>query len=64
MAKDAAAKPIELPIGLITRAKAKKFKEAIASYIDRIRGETIARHIDHSWTSSSCVPCSLLKVEL
>ncbi|KAK5785596.1 hypothetical protein PVK06_040197 [Gossypium arboreum] len=52
MAKELATKPIELPLRTITRTRAKKFKEAIASYLDRIWGETITGHIDHSWTSS------------
>ncbi|KAA3487694.1 Transposon Ty3-I Gag-Pol polyprotein [Gossypium australe] len=39
MTKVAVAEPIELPLGPITRARAKKFKEAISCYIDRIWGE-------------------------
>ncbi|KAK5840091.1 hypothetical protein PVK06_008960 [Gossypium arboreum] len=56
--------PIELPIRPITRARAKRFKEAISGLIDRIWGEAVAGLIDQSWTSSSCVPCSLLQAEL
>ncbi|KAH1114319.1 hypothetical protein J1N35_007697 [Gossypium stocksii] len=59
MTKDltkAAAKPIELPMGPIIHALAKRFKESISGLIDRIWGEGVARLIDQSWTSTSCVP--------
>ncbi|KAH1031803.1 hypothetical protein J1N35_043977 [Gossypium stocksii] len=61
MAKELAVDPIKLPLGPITRERAKKFKKAIASYLDRKWGKTIAGHIDHSWTSSISTPCRLLK---
>ncbi|KAK5840090.1 hypothetical protein PVK06_008959 [Gossypium arboreum] len=59
----AAVEPIELPIGPITRARSKRFKEAISGLVDRIWGEAIAGLVYQSWTSSSCVPCSLLQAE-
>ncbi|KAK5794032.1 hypothetical protein PVK06_035223 [Gossypium arboreum] len=64
MAKATAVKHIELSIGSITRAIAKKFQGAISCYIDRIWGEEVAGLIDQSWTSTSCVPCSLLQAKL
>ncbi|KAK5845798.1 hypothetical protein PVK06_002024 [Gossypium arboreum] len=58
MAKEAAVDPIELPLGPITRSRAKKFREALLSYIDRAWIEEVAGLIDYSWSSTTCVPCS------
>ncbi|KAH1122594.1 hypothetical protein J1N35_005754 [Gossypium stocksii] len=67
MAQDqpkAAVEPMELPTGPITRARAKKFKEAVAALIDRVWGETVARFIERSWTSNPSMPCNLLQAHL
>ncbi|KAH1107914.1 hypothetical protein J1N35_011682, partial [Gossypium stocksii] len=46
MTRAIVAEPIKLPIGPITRAQAKKFKEVISCIIDRIWGEAVAGFID------------------
>ncbi|KAH1039280.1 hypothetical protein J1N35_041023 [Gossypium stocksii] len=67
MAKDstkAVVEPIELPMGLITRARAKRFKEDIVGLIDQILGEFVAGLIDQSWTCTLFMPCNLLQAKL
>ncbi|KAK5845974.1 hypothetical protein PVK06_002235 [Gossypium arboreum] len=47
-------KSMELPSGPITRARAKRFQEAITSYIARVWMEGMAKHQDSSSSSSLC----------
>ncbi|PPS05633.1 hypothetical protein GOBAR_AA15016 [Gossypium barbadense] len=56
--------PLKLPLGLISRARAKSFKEAILALVDQIWGETVVGHIDRPWTSQLGVPCNLLHQNL
>ncbi|KAH1097484.1 hypothetical protein J1N35_014405 [Gossypium stocksii] len=51
-------------MGPITRAQAKRFKEAISSLIDQFWGEAIVGFIDRSWVCTPCVPCNLLQAKL
>ncbi|KAH1082790.1 hypothetical protein J1N35_022551 [Gossypium stocksii] len=67
MAKDSskiAIDPIELPMRPITRARAKRFKEAISGLIDQVWGETVAGLIDRAWACTPCIPCNLLQAKL
>ncbi|KAH1114496.1 hypothetical protein J1N35_007874, partial [Gossypium stocksii] len=48
----------------ITQSRAKRFQDALASYVDLAWGEQVAKSIDHAWTSSIGIPCSLLQAEL
>ncbi|KAK5835869.1 hypothetical protein PVK06_011583 [Gossypium arboreum] len=51
-------------MGPITRARAKRFKEAILSLIDQVWGEPIAGLIDRAGACTPCVPCKLLQAKL
>ncbi|KAH1097629.1 hypothetical protein J1N35_014550 [Gossypium stocksii] len=44
----AAKEPMELPTRLISRARAKRFKEVVAGLIDRISSEAVVGFIDQS----------------
>ncbi|KAH1114330.1 hypothetical protein J1N35_007708 [Gossypium stocksii] len=59
-----AVKPMELPTGPITRARAKKFKEAVAALIDRVWGETVVGFIERSWANNLSAPCNFLQAHL
>ncbi|KAA3473497.1 succinate dehydrogenase [ubiquinone] flavoprotein subunit, mitochondrial-like [Gossypium australe] len=63
LAREATADPIELPQGPITWSRAKKFQDAIASHIDRAWGGEVAGLIKQAWSSTPCVPYSLLQAE-
>ncbi|XP_017637300.2 uncharacterized protein LOC108479297 [Gossypium arboreum] len=41
--------PFELPVGLITRAREKRFKDATIALVNRVWGETVAGLIESSW---------------
>ncbi|KAK5845734.1 hypothetical protein PVK06_001948 [Gossypium arboreum] len=60
----ASIEPMELPIGPITCARAKRFKEAVVGLIDRIWGEAVAGFIDQSWTCTPYMPQNLLQAQL
>ncbi|PPS03698.1 hypothetical protein GOBAR_AA16964 [Gossypium barbadense] len=47
-------KSIELPTGPITQARAKRFQEAVTSYIARVWMEGMAKHQESSSSSSFC----------
>ncbi|MBA0858191.1 hypothetical protein Goshw_022673 [Gossypium schwendimanii] len=51
----------ELPKGPITRARAKKFKDAISTLVDRVWGESVAGLLERSWTSNMSKPYILLQ---
>ncbi|XP_040966549.1 uncharacterized protein, partial [Gossypium hirsutum] len=44
--------PLELPVGPITRARAKRFKDATTALVDRVWGEIVAGLLESSWTKS------------
>ncbi|XP_040948647.1 uncharacterized protein [Gossypium hirsutum] len=52
---------LELPKGPITRARAKKFKDAISALVDRVWGESVAGLFESSWTNKMSKSCTLLK---
>ncbi|KAG8481073.1 hypothetical protein CXB51_025807 [Gossypium anomalum] len=56
--------PLELPVGSITRARAKRFKDATTTLVDRVWGETIAGLFESSWTSKPIKPCILLQAQI
>ncbi|KAK5785500.1 hypothetical protein PVK06_040091 [Gossypium arboreum] len=56
--------PLELPVGLITRARAKRFKDATTTLVDRVWGETVAGLLESSWTSKPSKPCILLQAQI
>ncbi|KAH1046691.1 hypothetical protein J1N35_037475 [Gossypium stocksii] len=64
LAWEVTIEPIELPQGPITRSRAKRSQDALATYVDRAWGEQVAESTDHAWTSSIGVHCSLLQAEL
>ncbi|XP_016700284.1 uncharacterized protein [Gossypium hirsutum] len=52
---------IDLTKGPNTRARAKKFKDAISALINRVWGESVAGLIENSWTSKMSKSCTLLQ---
>ncbi|PPR84318.1 hypothetical protein GOBAR_AA36394 [Gossypium barbadense] len=54
-------KTMELPSGPITRARAKRFQEVVASYIARVWMEGMA---EHQVTSPSSAICNVVHVDL
>ncbi|KAG8482833.1 hypothetical protein CXB51_024109 [Gossypium anomalum] len=56
--------PLELHVGPITRARAKRFKDATTTLVDRVWGETVAGLFESSWTSKPIKPCILLQAQL
>ncbi|KAG8485858.1 hypothetical protein CXB51_019213 [Gossypium anomalum] len=56
--------PLELPVRPITRARAKRFKDATTTLVDRVWGETVAGLFESSWTSKPIKPCILLKAQI
>ncbi|KAK5785477.1 hypothetical protein PVK06_040068 [Gossypium arboreum] len=52
--------PLELPLGLITQARAKRFKDATTTLVNKVWGENIAGLLESSWTSKPSKPCTLL----
>ncbi|KAK5802805.1 hypothetical protein PVK06_030428 [Gossypium arboreum] len=56
--------PLELPVGPITRARAKRFKDATIALVDRVWGETVAGLLESSWTSKPSKPCILLQAQI
>ncbi|KAK5839649.1 hypothetical protein PVK06_008470 [Gossypium arboreum] len=55
----ASVDPLEFPVGPITRARAKRFKDAISALVDRAWAESITSLIESSWTSSPSHPRNL-----
>ncbi|KAH1097718.1 hypothetical protein J1N35_014639 [Gossypium stocksii] len=53
--------PLELLLGPITQARAKRFQEALSSYIDRAWREEVT---DHCWTSSPSLICNVLLADI
>ncbi|PPR90346.1 hypothetical protein GOBAR_AA30337 [Gossypium barbadense] len=50
-----------LPQGLVTRARAKKFKESITAFVAQLWNETL---LGHSEKVDSSSPCNYLQVQL
>ncbi|KAH1091242.1 hypothetical protein J1N35_018499 [Gossypium stocksii] len=61
MLKSDVSSPMELPLGPITRARAKRFQEAVASYIARVWVEGMA---EHQVASSNSSMCAILQADL
>ncbi|KAH1064868.1 hypothetical protein J1N35_029855 [Gossypium stocksii] len=55
--------PLELPLGPITRARAKRFKDATLALVDRVWGKIIANFIENSWTSKPSKQCMFLQAQ-
>ena len=56
--------PLELPVGPVTRTRAKRFKDATTALVDRVWGETVAGLLESSWTSKPSKPCILLQAQI
>ncbi|XP_012439912.1 uncharacterized protein LOC105765390 [Gossypium raimondii] len=52
---------LELPKRPITRARAKKLKDAILALVDWVWGESLAGLLESSWTSKTSNPCTLFQ---
>ncbi|KAH1115395.1 hypothetical protein J1N35_008773 [Gossypium stocksii] len=53
--------PLELLVGPITRARAKRFKEAISALVDQVWAESITSLLESLWISTSSYPCNLFQ---
>ncbi|XP_052490767.1 uncharacterized protein LOC128043016 [Gossypium raimondii] len=62
--QDVAIESIKLPQGPITRSRAKNFKDALASYVDRVWEKQEAESIHHERNNPIGITCNLLQVEL
>ena len=63
LAREITTESIELPRGPITRSRAKRFRNAIASYVERAWEEGVAGFDSRASNRSKGVTCNLLQAE-